>query len=86
MSEKLGEEVLEALESMARQHCFTYGPDHSEPNITESQALSANAEALYVLADYGRFRVERSFGRMVIGYWPEHDPRSKGDSERPLLD
>ena len=86
MSDKQDNEVLDALEDMARQHCFTYGQDHGEPNITESQALSANAEALYVLADYGRFRVERGFGRMVIGYWPEHDPRSKGDSEKPLLD
>ena len=74
--------VLDALEGMARNHCYldtatkTY-QGASETNVTDSGGLSADAEALRLLARHGRFRVERASGRMVVGYWPEHDPKRK---------
>jgi len=74
--------LLDGIESMARQHCYTdqicklYN-NIPETNITDSGASSANAEALRELAQHGRFRIVREYGRMVIGYWPENDPEKK---------
>lgn len=75
--------VLDALESMARQHCLSlkaerdYNGQVAGTTVTHSGALSADAEALEVLAAHGRFRVVASSGRMVVGYWPENDPQKK---------
>lgn len=66
-------EILDALEDMARQHCHT----HTDSKQTNSEALSANADALLVLAKHGRFRITKERGRMVVGYWPENDPEKK---------
>ena len=64
-------ELLDALEGMARQHCFT-----SETSmLTNSQALSTNADVLRLLARHGRFRITVELGRAVAGYWPENDPQ-----------
>ena len=64
-------EILDALEDMARQHCYTDNYSHA----TNSQALSANADALLVLSKHGRFRITTERGRAVAGFWPEHDPQ-----------
>lgn len=69
--------LWEALEHMARQHCTTTGSEHKEPYITSSGGLSANAEALEVLAEEERFRIARECGRVVVGYWPENDPAAR---------
>ena len=72
------EELLDQLESMARQHCHTAAKQTYkgiiETNITDSGGLSADAEALRTLAEHGHFRIVREYGRMVVGYWPENDP------------
>lgn len=72
-------DYLDDLEEMARQHCYTnkhwktyQGKD--EINITDSGGLSSDASALRVLAENNRFRIEREYNRMVVGYWPENDP------------
>ena len=65
-------ELLDAPEDMARQHCHT-----SKADVTDSGALSANADALLILARFGRFRLTTERGRMVVGYWPENDPEKK---------
>lgn len=75
--------ILDALEDMCRQHCFTNPvatlyKGESQVDITDSGALSANALALRVLAEHGRFRIVREYGRMVAGYWPENDPKITG--------
>lgn len=76
--ERKTDELLDALEEMARQHCGTEPADHpTYPHRTDSGALSANAEALELLAEHGRFSVTVSCGRMVCGYWPENDPGRK---------
>ena len=67
--EKKNDELLEALESMARQHCHT----NQETHETDSGAISANGEALEILHGFGRFKMTRGFGRMVVGYWPEEE-------------
>jgi hypothetical protein len=73
--------LLESLEDMARQHCHTEREDHPEfPRRTDSGALSANAEALEILHEHKRFRCTVSFGRMVLGYWPENDPQARPES------
>ena len=71
-TEVAAQELLEALESMARQHCYT-----NAAKETESMCLGANAQALEVLEKYGRFRSIRDCGRAVVGYWPEDDPEKQ---------
>jgi hypothetical protein len=63
------DELLEALDSMARQHCGT-----DTTGMTSSGAITANADAMLLLEQYRRFRVTKDFGRMVCGHWPENDP------------
>lgn len=77
------DELLDALQAMAEQWCHTDGPRGKEPGLTDSGAITANAEALHLLAEHGRFRIVRELGRMVCGYWPEQDPERKSD---PLPD
>ena len=77
----MNDNLLEDLESMARQHCCTMKEctyqGQVQRNITDSGALSADADALRALAANGRFRIIREYGRMVVGYWPENDPEKK---------
>lgn len=58
--------ALDALEDMVRQHCETRDGDF------DSWALSANAHAMYLLAEAGRFVVEKEAGRRVIGRFVEN--------------
>lgn len=80
-------EILDALDNLAREHCHldrierVYQGER-EVNITDSGAISTNAEALCVLAKHGRFRIVRGGGRIVVGYWPEHDPENKKAGDR----
>lgn len=71
-------ELLDMLEDMARQHCFTSEvrtyQGVPEFNVTDSGGISTDADALRMLAKNGRFRILREVGRMVIGYWPENEP------------
>jgi hypothetical protein len=82
-------DLLDALEDMARQHCFIDKQPRvrfgvSEVNVTVSGALTADADALRVLAKHGRFRIVREGGRMVVGFWPEHDPeKATPQSKQP---
>lgn len=81
------EDLLDALQAMAEQHCHTESKDHPDyPGRTDSGAITANAEALSMLAEHGRFRITGGFGRVVLGYWPDNDPEppSAGLSGRPL--
>lgn len=57
-------ELVEALEDMVRQHCYTKDPDE-----VQSNALSANAEAIEILARHGRIEILKGAGRMLIGRW-----------------
>lgn len=41
--------------------------------------MTHRADMLCLLAEHGRFRVADEWGRMVIGYWPEHDPEPPVD-------
>lgn len=45
--------------------------------LTDSGGMGDDAHNLRLLAEYGRFRIVRQFGRMVVGYWPENDPERK---------
>lgn len=80
-----GSGLWEALEDMARQHCFTkrverdYNGQVAGANVTDSGGLSADAEALRQLdaANPRRFRIVAEYGRMVVGYWPENDPNTE---------
>lgn len=58
------DEILDALESMVHQHC-----GDTEDGAIDSLALSANAEAMHVLAKYGRLDIEVECGRRVIARW-----------------
>lgn len=73
--ERKTDELLDALEGMVRQHCYT-----AEDGMTDSGAITANAEALLLLEEHRRFRVKKDLGRMVCGYWPENDPNKTSNS------
>ena len=81
--------VLDALESMCYQHCYTqkakkdYNGQIAGTLVTDSGALSANATALETLAEHGRFRIVAEGGRMVVGYWPENDPALSNAEAEP---
>ena len=79
--ERMTDDLLDELESMARQWCNTADTAEldapAEPGITDSGGISANAGALHLLAEHGGFRIEREFGRMVLGYWPENEQFKK---------
>jgi hypothetical protein len=79
--------LVEMVESLARQHCFTHSTPKKfqgveEVNVTDSGAITSDAEALRMLSEFGRFRILRSGGRMVVGYWPEHDPLLKSKKQK----
>ena len=77
--ERRNAQLLDALEDMARQACYTRRTDDTEePGITDSGALSTYADTLIILDEEKRFRIIRGFGRMILGYWPENDPESGG--------
>ena len=75
--EQKTDELLNALESMARQHCHT----RPDTRRTDSGAISANADALEILAKHKRFVGLHGVGRMVMGYWPEDYPKSMENSD-----
>lgn len=57
-------ELLNALEDMVNQAC---GISHSD--ALDSMALTAYANAMRLLAEYGRIKIKREYGRRVIGKW-----------------
>ena len=79
---ELRAEILDLKEDWARNECYidrnpsTY-EGVVEVNVTDSGAISSRASLLRDLAEAGRFRITRECGRMVVGYWPEHDPLKK---------
>lgn len=76
-------ELLDMLEDAARQHCFTdRNPYGRELMRTDSGAISTDAEMLRKLSAAGRFRILRESGRMVVGYWPEHDPAGRAEEKK----
>jgi len=80
-----GTGMVDVLENLARQHCHTarvasdYNGQVAGTLVTDSGGISVNADALLELAAAKppRFRVVAIGGRMVVGYWPEHDPNSE---------
>jgi hypothetical protein len=75
--------LLDLVEDLARQHCYTgtairdYNGQVAGTLVTDSGALTTDAIALRQLAKRGRFRVVAEHGRMVVGYWPENEPRKE---------
>ncbi len=75
--------LLDLVEDLARQHCHTdtafgdYKGQVAGTLVTDSGALTTDAIALRRLAEAGRFRVVAEHGRMVVGYWPENEPRKE---------
>jgi hypothetical protein len=64
------ERFLDVIADMVKQHCYR-GRNASEPNLYDSSALTANAEAMETLAEHDRFIIDRGFGRVICGYFPE---------------
>jgi len=80
LADALESAALDALRSMCGQHCDTrkaekdYNGQVAGSLVTDSGAITANATALQLLAEHGRFRIVAEGGRMVVGYWPENEP------------
>lgn len=72
--------MLDPIEELVRQNCITrtvdrdYNGQVAGSMVTDSGAISEHADALRTLAKHGRFRIVAEGARMVVGYWPEHDP------------
>ena len=71
---------------MSLNPALVYLPTGPVPGRTDSGAITANAEALSLLAEHGRFRITGDFGRMVLGYWPDNDPESPNDKHNRTPD
>jgi hypothetical protein len=77
----LGKQLADAKENHARDVCATrrvmadYMGQVVGTDVTDSGCISHHACLLDDLAEIGRFRIVSSYGRMVVGYWPEHDPQ-----------
>jgi len=55
-------DLLDALADMVNQHC-------QYKDYLDSGGLSANDEAMRLLAAHGRLKIEKEYGRRVIGHW-----------------
>ena len=69
------DEALDLLADMVGQHC--YSPDGG----LDSMALSANAAAMRFLTTIGRIRIEREYGRRVIGQFIDAAPNPQGEKK-----
>jgi hypothetical protein len=69
MTEPTRDELLDALEDMVRQHATEH--ERWEPNTINSGELSADADAMRLLARAGRMVLKVDHGRMVVGVWVE---------------
>ena len=63
-------ELEDALMDVIQQACWR---DDVTPPSLDSMALSANADAMRLLARRGRLVIEKEYGRRVIGKWKEAD-------------
>ena len=68
------DKILDALEDMVFQHCST------SDGTFDSFSIQANAEALRVLAAYGRIGIFRDFGKRVLAVKSSSE-RSSGDEK-----
>lgn len=75
------DENIAELERLARALCETtrvdkdYNDQIAGTLVTDSGAITSRATALRTLANFDKFRIVAEFGRMVVGYWPENDPK-----------
>jgi len=64
------DDVIEALIDMVQQHCLIQDHKHGEDvDVLDSMALSANADAMRLLARLGKLVIKNEYGRRVIGHW-----------------
>ena len=66
---KYFESVLDCLEDMVNQHC-SVDEDNKEVTLN-SMCLTANAEAMRLLARYGRIIITKEYGRAIIAKYPD---------------
>ena len=66
----MNEELLEALEDMVNQHCSVT----EKESYLDSMALSANANAMRILAKHKRITIKNEYGRRVIANWIPRTP------------
>lgn len=71
-------DVLEALTDMVSQHCIGWEEQKKDLYDREydSMALSANADAMMVLAEHGKLKIVHEYGRRVIGKWVKEEAKS----------
>jgi len=61
--------LFDALEDMVNQHCTPMVRKKTANYDLDSFALSANAFAMRLLAEFGRIKIHDDFGRRVIASW-----------------
>ena len=77
----MSDPMIDTVEELARQECHTekvekdYMGQVAGTLVTNSGAITSRANSLRLLANHNRFRIVADYGRMVVGYWPENDPR-----------
>lgn len=60
------DELLDALGDMVHQHCTV---QNNKGSVLDSMALSANADAMRLLAKYNRIAIDSQCGRRIIAHW-----------------
>lgn len=68
-AEMLIDELVEELEDMVNQHCYHVKERHKGHQVLDSQAFSANASAMRLLARLGHMVIVEEYGRRVFAYW-----------------
>lgn len=62
-------ELLETLEDVLNQACQISPTCIDSMALSHRKVTSANEDGLRLLARYGRFVIEKEYGRRVIGHW-----------------
>ena len=61
-------ELLDDLQDLVNQHCYV---EDAGKVYLDSMALSANADAMRLLARHNRLIIDREGGRKIIAHWQE---------------
>ena len=67
------DQLMDVLEDLARHHIHT---NRGQDRLTNG-CFPAEANALKLLAENGRFRITKRYSRTVSGYWPENEPKNE---------
>ena len=88
--EALLEDAVDCLYDMVCQHCAV--PEHDKEwqlehhgevwNVLDSMALSANRDAMKLLAKLGKIEIVSEYGRRVLANWTRKELQDENDDKK----